>query len=54
MLLTHVKISVKCLFKGCPFQSFNPISTGLFDLVVVLGGVFTTPSIKFDPDILEH
>ena len=32
--------------------TFNPISTGLFYLVVALGG--STPSIKFDPDILEH
>ena len=32
----------------------NPISTGLFYLVVALGGLFSTPSIQFDPDILEH
>ena len=32
---------------------FNPISTGLFYLIVALGGV-PTPSIKFDPDSLEH
>ena len=39
----------------------NPISSGIFYLVVALrgvgwGGVGTlfTPSIKFDPDILEH
>ena len=31
----------------------NPISTRLFYLVVALGGV-PPPSIKFDPDILEH
>ena len=35
--------------------ALNPISTGLFYLVVALGGVFSTPpSIKFDPDILGH
>ena len=32
-------------------KSFNPINTGLFYLVIVLGG--SPPSIKFDPDILE-
>ena len=31
----------------------NPISTGLFYLVVALGGPHPT-SIKFDPEILEH
>ena len=33
---------------------FNPISTGLFYLVVAREGSFPPPSIKFDPDILEH
>ena len=34
---------------------FNPISTGLFYLVVALGGGGdSSPSIKFDTDILEH
>ena len=33
----------------------NPISTGLSYLVVALReGGGSTPSIKFDPDILEH
>ena len=33
----------------------SPISTGLSCLVVALGRVgVSTPSIKFDPDILEH
>ena len=32
----------------------NPVSTGLFHLVVALGGSFPPPSIKFDPDILEQ
>ena len=35
-------------------QDFNPISTGLFYLVVALGGGGPPPSIKFDPDILKH
>ena len=36
--------------------TLNPISTGLFYLVVALEGSFPPPpsSIKFDPDILEH
>ena len=34
---------------------FDPISTGLFYLVVALGGGGgSTPFIKFDPDILKH
>ena len=33
---------------------FNPISTGLFYLVVALGGGYSPPSMTFDPDILEH
>ena len=34
---------------------FNPISSGLFYLVVARGeGVFSTPSLKLDPDIREH
>ena len=31
-----------------------PISTGLSYLLVALRGGFPPPSIKFDPDILEH
>ena len=31
----------------------NPTGTGLFYLVVAWGS-FPPPSIKFDPDILEH
>ena len=34
--------------------TLNPISTGLFYLVVALRGLFHPPSIKFDPDIPEH
>ena len=34
--------------------SLNPISTGLFFLVVAVGGSIPPRSIKFDPDILEH
>ena len=35
--------------------TFNPINTGLFYLVVALGGWFFHPSsTKFDPDILEQ
>ena len=35
-------------------SKLNPISTGLSYLVVAPRGVFPPPSIKFDPDILEH
>ena len=39
-------------------KQFNPMSTGLFYLVVALGGggggEGFHPSIKFAPDILEH
>ena len=36
-------------------NAVNPISTGRFYLVVALGGAsFPPPSIKLDPDILEH
>ena len=31
----------KCIYKR--YDNFNPISTGLFCLVVALGGVFSTP-----------
>ena len=36
-------------------RSFNPKSTGLFAPGTALGGrgVFSTPSVKLDPDILE-
>ena len=38
-----------------PRFQFNPISTGLFYLVVSTGGKGVPPhSIKFDRDILEH
>ena len=35
-------------------EELNPISTGLFHFVAALGSGGSTPSITFDPDILEH
>ena len=46
---------LQLLFADNNCQFLNPISTGLFYLVVALKGRGgSTPSIKFDPDILEH
>ena len=34
-------------------KGFNPKSTGLFPPGAALGGVFSTPHVRLDPDILE-
>ena len=49
----------KAITRNSFTELLNPISTGLFYLVVALGGGggeegSHRPSIKFDPDILEH
>ena len=60
-LYKHVKTGQKQNLMYAQRKSFgttvylNPISTGLFYLVVALGGGgVPPPSIKFNPDILEY
>ena len=45
--------SKRCLKCGGGVGVINPKSTGLFPPGVALGGVFHSPHVRSDPDILE-
>ena len=52
-------ILVLCWFNVCYILNsltiyLNPVSTGLFYLILSLGGVFSTAPGKFDPEVQEH
>ena len=48
-----VKESARPNFRHLNGPWFNPKSTGLFPPGEALGGVFSTTSVRLDPDILE-
>ena len=54
LLLCLLFYSFRSKFQGRTNICLNPITTGFFNLVVALREWISSPSIKFDPDILEH